>query len=335
MKNYLLGCDWGTSSFRLRLINSQDQQLVGEVVSQEGVASTFTAWKKKGESDGVSREEFFRLQLKHQVSLLAAKTGVDLDGLTIVISGMASSSIGMDEVPYATLPFAVDGRQASIKRLDVQPGFPHDILLISGVRSEHDVMRGEETQLIGILALLGQKQYPHKNAILLFPGTHSKHIYIQDQQVVDFQTFMTGEIFNLMSHYSILKDSVDPSTSLHYSAAEVKAFKAGVNEVDSESILAHLFRVRTNQLFNKFTKRQNSLYLSGLLIGSELKSLVHKPSWQLILCSGTNLFELYKIAMQELHLSGRTTTISADLLDKATIAGQVKLLQNQLMLISK
>lgn len=335
MRNYLLGCDWGTSSFRLRLINRQNQQLVDEITSQEGVASTFTAWKKTGEPKGIARTPFFRRQLKHQIDVLSAKSARNLDGVPVVISGMASSSIGMDEVPYATLPFPVDGSQASVKRLDGEHDFPHEILLISGVRSEHDVMRGEETQLVGLLALLGTKRYPVNDTIILFPGTHSKHIYIQDNQLIDFQTFMTGEVFNLMAHYSILKDSVDPPRSTHFSISEFGAFKAGLHEDNATSILTSLFRVRTNQLFNKFSKRENALYLSGLLIGNELKSLVNKKNWQLIVCSGTNLYELYKLGMQELHLSERTTTISADLLDKATIAGQVKIMQSQLISVSK
>ena len=241
----------------------------------------------------------------------------------------------MAEVPYATLPFPVDGSQASLKRMDEQPDFPHEILLISGVRSEHDVMRGEETQLIGLLALLKAEANPPRDAILIFPGTHSKHIYVQDEQLIDFRTFMTGEVFNLMANDSILKDSVDISATSRFTKNELEAFKSGVNEVESDALLTSLFRVRTNQLFNKLSKRQNALYLSGLLIGSELKTLTTTKDWSLILCSGTNLYELYKLAMQELNLSDRTTTISAHLLDKATMTGQVKIMQDQLIAVNR
>ncbi|MVM28803.1 2-keto-3-deoxy-galactonokinase [Spirosoma sp. HMF4905] len=335
MKSYLLGCDWGTSSFRLRLINSSDVQLIGEITSQEGVANTFTRWKANSETKGISREQFFRVQLQRQINLLAKQLAINLDDIPVVISGMASSSIGMDEVPYATLPFPIDGSRASIKRLDTQPDFAHDIILISGVRTEHDVMRGEETQLIGLLALLDNLHLNTEESILLFPGTHSKHIYIQNQQVIDFQTFMTGEVFNLMSHYSILKDSVESTGLAVFDESELKAFKSGINQLTNSSILNSLFRVRTNQLFSQLTKRQNALYLSGLLIGNELKSLLQQPDSQLILCSGNNLYELYKQAMIELNLIGRTITISADLIDKATIAGQVKIAKNQLLSLSK
>ncbi|QIP15519.1 2-dehydro-3-deoxygalactonokinase [Spirosoma aureum] len=335
MRNYLLGCDWGTSSFRLRLINVPELQVIGEITSQEGVASTFTAWKTHIETNRVSREHFFRQQLKRQIDILAKKVALNLNTISVVISGMASSSIGMDEVPYATLPFPVDGSLASIRRIDAQPDFPHDIMLISGVRTTHDVMRGEETQLIGLLALLDTLHQTVNDAILIFPGTHSKHIYIQNQQVIDFQTFMTGEVFNLMSQYSILKDSVEAIELITFSEIELEGFKAGIKASNSSSTLNSLFRVRTNQLFEQLTKQQNTLYLSGLLIGAELKALIDQKNWQLILCSGTNLYELYKLAIEELHLSERTITISADLIDKATIAGQVKIVQNQLLPLNK
>ncbi|GAB3893150.1 2-dehydro-3-deoxygalactonokinase [Spirosoma agri] len=335
MTNYLLGCDWGTSSFRLRLIRTTDLRVIGEVTSQEGVASTFTAWKASDETNTVARAHFFQQRLKRQIDALAANVTLNLDTIAVVISGMASSSIGMDEVPYATLPFPVDGSQASVKRLEAQPDFPHDIFLISGVRTTHDVMRGEETQLIGLLALLDTLHHTVNDAILIFPGTHSKHIYIQNQQVVDLQTFMTGEVFNLMSHYSILKDSIEPTGLTTFSDNELDGFKLGIHESTASSILNNLFQVRTNQLFDLLTKKQNTLYLSGLLIGDELKSLIDQKDWSLILCSGSNLYELYKLAIEELNLSDRTMTISADLIDQATIAGQVKIVQNQLVAVNK
>lgn len=335
MRNYLLGCDWGTSSFRLRLINVPDLNLIGEVTSQEGVASTFTAWKETAEKKGMSREQFFRQQLNRQVELLSRQVSIDLSMVSIIISGMASSSIGMAEVPYATLPFPVDGSQASIRRLTVQNKDAREIILISGVQTTHDVMRGEETQLIGLLALLDTLHHTVENAILIFPGTHSKHIYIRNQQVINLQTFMTGEVFNLMSQYSILKDSIEPTGLNSFPDEELNGFRLGVRDSDSSSILHSLFRVRTNQLFGLLTKKQNMLYMSGLLIGAELKSLIGQNDWPVILCSGTNLYELYKLAIDELNLSDRTTTISADLIDKATIAGQVKIVQNQLVSLSK
>src|SRR3546814_14199624 len=84
---------------------------------------------------------------------------------------MASSSLGIEELPYATLPFSLSGNGAVTRKFEASADFPHEILLISGLRSEQDVMRGEETQLLGLAA---QGMLPADNAICLFPGTHSK-----------------------------------------------------------------------------------------------------------------------------------------------------------------
>ncbi|AXE17321.1 2-keto-3-deoxy-galactonokinase [Runella rosea] len=330
MKNYLIGCDWGTTSFRLRLIETVENKVISEVLSSEGVASTFDAWKAtKGEFE--TKKSFFIQRLKEQLVVLAQQSKVELDGIEIVISGMASSSIGMYEVPYATLPYDVDGAQTAVHRLEADAYLPHDILLISGIRSEHDVMRGEETQLVGLAELLHLSE--NQRYILILPGTHSKHLYVQNNRLIDFQTYMTGEVFSMISHHSILKESVEKA-SLELSVLEIDAFKMGVRESGARGVLRNLFRVRTNQLFQKWTKKENGLYLSGLLIGSEIHDLLAETEGQLVLCSGNNLYELYKAAVEELGLSDRTLTVSAEMVDRATVVGQVKIFQNQALLLN-
>ncbi|MFC5408577.1 2-dehydro-3-deoxygalactonokinase [Larkinella bovis] len=328
MIQYLLCCDWGTSSFRLRLVNAVHYEILEERISQEGIASVFNAWKKTGESNGIARADFFREHLKKQIELIGRNVSVPLETIPVAVSGMASSSIGMEEVPYAVLPFSMDGSQASIRHIEATEPFPHELILIAGVKSAEDVMRGEETQLIGLAALLDQEENRPDDAIFIFPGTHSKHMYVHSGQLLNFETYMTGEVFNLMASHSILKDSIDPGHFSDFSGSNLDAFQAGVMASNS-SLLNRLFTVRTNQLFDKFSKTENAFYLSGLLIGAELKPLLKKENWQLVLCSGSNLFPFYQQALEALNLAGRTTTIPAELIDKATIVGQVILFQNQ------
>ncbi|WP_461077318.1 2-dehydro-3-deoxygalactonokinase [Spirosoma flavus] len=329
MVNFLLCCDWGTSFFRLRLMDVSDYQSLGEIHSQTGVAGTFTGWQNSGESQGISRDQFFRQQLKKQIDRLAEKVNMSLSGIPVVISGMASSSIGMDELPYATLPFAVDGSQASVRHFDAQANFPHEIMLISGVSSDQDVMRGEETQLVGLIALLQLSGDKPQDAICIFPGTHSKHMAIQGDQLVGFDTYMTGELFELMAHQSILKDSVDTSHLTHFTDSDKDAFRRGVRRSTTSPILNSLFTIRTNQLFDKLTKKQNALYLSGLLIGSELNPLLNQKNSSLVLCSGSNLSVFYELALAELNLLHRTITIPPDVIDRVASIGQINLFQNQ------
>jgi len=304
-------------------------ECIAEVSSQAGIAGTFDGWKTAVGRTGVSREDFFRQQLKTQIDLLATKTSIRVAGIPVVMSGMASSSIGMAEVPYATLPFAVDGSQASIRHFMTQAGFPHEILLISGVRSQQDVMRGEETQLTGLIALLDLPINEAGEAIFIFPGTHSKHMYIREGQLLNFETYMTGELFDLMATQSILNASVDSSNLTTLARPDINAFRGGVGEAQSATLLNRLFPVRTNQLFDKLTRKQNALYLSGLLIGTELKNLRDKEKAQIVLCSGSNLSRFYTLAMETVGLIKRTVVVPPELIDQAASVGQILLFQNQ------
>ncbi|MDB5240173.1 MAG: 2-keto-3-deoxy-galactonokinase [Spirosoma sp.] len=329
MTTYLLCCDWGTSFFRLRLMSQLTFECIAEVSSQSGIAGTFEGWKTAAKRIGVSRDDFFRQQLKTQIDLLATKTSIRLAGIPMVLSGMASSSIGMAEVPYATLPFAVDGSQASIRHFTTQTGFPHEILLISGVRSLQDVMRGEETQLTGLIALLDLPVHEAGEAIFIFPGTHSKHMYIREGQLLNFDTYMTGELFDLMATQSILNASVDISNLSTLARPDLVAFKQGVGAAQSSTLLNRLFTVRTNQLFDKLTRKQNALYLSGLLIGSELKNLQENEKAKIVLCSGSSLSRFYTLAMETVGLTKRTVVVPPELIDQAASVGQILLFQNQ------
>jgi 2-dehydro-3-deoxygalactonokinase len=306
-----------------------DYQCIGEMLAQTGIAGTFYDWKTTGEAQGITRDQFFRQQLKKQIDVLAQKLGMNLATIPVVISGMASSSIGMEEIPYATLPFAVDGSHASIRHFEPQSDFPHEVMLISGVKSQQDVMRGEETQLIGLITLLQLSGDKPEDAIYIFPGTHSKHMYIQQDQLVNFDTYMTGELFDLMANQSILKDSVDTTNLTKFTGTDIQAFNEGVRQSQSSSILNSLFTIRTNQLFSKYSKKQNALYLSGLLIGTELNPLVNNEAGALVLCSGSNLSIFYELALSELALQHRTLTIPAELVDRAASVGQIILYQNQ------
>lgn len=325
MKKHLLSCDWGTSSFRLRLVETDDGRVLGERLLPSGVAATFDAWKSQQRQTGVERDAFFYQFLTTQIEWLSDFLSTPLTQVPMALSGMASSTIGLAEVPYATLPFSLDGGQVSVRWFDTQPGFDHRLLLISGVRSRQDVMRGEETQLIG----LSDQLAPFDRCVLVFPGTHSKHMYVARNELIDFQTLMTGELFGVLAQHTILKESTDATELGSRLTAEGDAFRKGVQASESANLLGSLFTVRTNQLFNQLTRPQNALYLSGLLIGTELRLLQQKPDWHIVLCCDNNLVDFYEQAITHLGLSKRTTRIEADRIRHSAIAGHLKIMQHQ------
>ena len=332
MSKHLLSCDWGTSSFRLRLVNVKDHDVVGEVTSQDGIGAVYNAWQEANQVDHVPRAWFYRTIIAKQITALGRQTGIDLAGVPIVLSGMASSTIGMEGLPYVRLPFALDGSHLGIRQYDELPHFPHTITLISGVRSDHDVMRGEETQLIGLGAGM---ELSGRDAIFIFPGTHSKHMFVRDGLLIDFKTFMTGEVFNLMANQSILKDSIDQYRQPVLDAEAAVAFRSGIRESGSGNILNALFTVRTNQLFDLLNNRENGMFLSGLLIGYEIRDLTKETNAHLVLCGGGNLYHLYKAAIETLGLGGRTTIIPSEIVDRAATTGHIRIFENQHLTLNK
>ena len=320
MKKHILCCDWGTSSFRLQLVEFETSKTICSVESDEGIAKTFDQWIM---DNNEKRLNFYQRKLTKGIAMLAEQTNICLDNLPIVISGMASSSIGILELPYATLPFNIDGEQAQVCRINASENFPHEIFLISGLQSENDMMRGEETQCVGLKNRMMSIGNP-VNMLLILPGTHSKHIYFKDTSIVHFETYITGELFAILQNHSLLKEATAKRKD-GMSQEDWEAFVYGVLESKSARLLRSLFKVRVGQLSGRRSKEQSYFYLSGLLIGSELKDIQPTEEQKIVLCSGSALFDLYKRAITELGLMSSTYFVPPEEVDDATVLGQIKI----------
>jgi 2-dehydro-3-deoxygalactonokinase len=313
----LLCCDWGTSSLRLRLANTADASVIASVNTAQGIASTFQLWKDTGHS----RVDFYLHVIDALIKQIENKLSVSLDGLPLVISGMASASVGMMELPYSTLPFAVDGSGATTHYINSSGHFNHPVLLISGVKSNDDVMRGEETQLVGCMELLDE--WPQEQ-VVIFPGTHSKHVTINNRKAIAITTFMTGEFFELLSNQSILRLAVEKHPDIQ-SPSFVTHFSTGVTEAVTGNLLNTAFRVRTSELLGKRTKQENYSYLSGLVTGSELKALQQGTCSRITVCGEGGLSALYETALQVINLPAAISILSADKASEAALRGQINI----------
>ena len=324
-KHWMIGCDWGTSSFRIRLVDTIDGAVVAEIRSGEGVASTFNQWNDLSQPE-IPRFQFFEKKLESMISKLAAKAAADLSKLPIIVTGMASSSIGMEELPYAELPLDLTADNLLVRHYDPSSRFNHPMVLVSGIRSQRDVMRGEEVQLLGLLSLVPNPTASER--IFILPGTHSKHCVVKDNRLVGFQTYLTGELYNLLITHSLLKASVDVSPADTWTNADGRAFAEGVELSRTSGLLASLFSVRTNSLFDVMSKTANSYYLSGLLIGSELAYLNQQGDERpIVVCGGSQVHTHYLKAMDVLNLTARVQLLPGDYLDQATINGQLGILK--------
>ncbi len=263
-----ISCDWGTSSFRLRLVDPISHAVLAQVKSLQGIADAYDRWRQQSRDES-ERFSFYQSIIGDHLRQLQEQVIDSLDYLPIIVSGMASSNIGMVELGYKELPLAIDGSDLVYKSVGPTEYFPHEVIVISGAKTTNDVMRGEEIQLIGCDFPSGGER------IYIFPGTHSKHITVKDQRVIHFKTFMTGEFFHLLSQQSILSKSVEDD-HLPWSSETQKSFEEGVEQSLHGNLLHEAFLVRTNHLFGDFTKAMNYHYLSGLLIGTELKGLANR-----------------------------------------------------------
>jgi 2-dehydro-3-deoxygalactonokinase len=180
--------------------------------------------------------------------------------------GMVGSRQGWLEVPYLELP--ADTAQLGRALRSVRANDDLDVHIVCGLRNAHgpDVMRGEETQLIGALALQPALA-AHSTWIL--PGTHSKWVSVREAAVIDFCTLMTGELFGLLQQHSILAAGAQDA------ATDPKAFARGViaaRDSGAAGALSRLFSARALMLDGALPAASVPDYLSGLLIGEELRS---------------------------------------------------------------
>ena len=179
-KPALIGIDWGTSSLRAFLIGSNGE-ILDRVSSPEGIMHV----------DGRDFEAVFD-------RLIAG--WVDAGALPVLASGMITSRNGWIETPYERVP--LDASDLARALVPHRTARGTDLRFITGVTTDHragpDVMRGEETQIIGASAL------GMSDGTFVMPGTHSKWIRVSDGKIEDYATYMTGEIFAALKEHTIL-----------------------------------------------------------------------------------------------------------------------------------
>lgn len=290
---YFLSCDWGTSRFRLFLIDGHTSRIIHTIIDDKGLKFTI----EEVGNDVRKRRKFIKKYLKSQIDRMAQMTGISLDNVWVVASGMLSSSIGLIEVPYTNIPVELINPAIQYEILESDRELPNPMVIIGGLRTEDDVIRGEETIIIGLREkLLSEK------CISILPGTHSKHVFIEDGSIKNFKTYMTGELFEIISRYSILAHSVSP---VIIEDENTFAFEEGVHYAQNSNIINSLFKVRTKEILNKTSPEENYAFLSGLLIGCEIKE-IHGWDGRIYVCGDSELTDLY---IQAIKNCGRTDDV--------------------------
>ena len=184
----------------------------------------------------------------------------------VIACGMVGARQGWIEAPYDVTPCSPQANMITAPTKDPRL----NVQIISGVSQAQpaDVMRGEETQIAGF-----QKLNPNWDGVICLPGTHTKWVQMSAGEIVSFQTFMTGEIFDLMCSSSVLRYSVAGK------GWDQDAFGTAVEDAISrpEAMAARLFSLRAESLLNDLPQATAKARLSGLLIGAELAAA--RPYW--------------------------------------------------------
>jgi len=212
-------------------------------------------------------------------------------GTLCLISGMAGSKQGWREAPYCACPAGFDAIAAALEW--VEPG---RIAIVPGLSIDKagvpDVMRGEETQVFGALQLLGLN-----HARLVLPGTHSKWVSVTERKVRDFSTWMTGELYALLRRHSILSRMLPEDEP----ALDSAAFDQGVaHALAGPGLLNTAFSTRTLSLFNRMDTAALPSYLSGLVIGEELKAQTLPRGEPVVVMGAEALTARYEQALAQL-----------------------------------
>lgn len=209
--------------------------------------------------------------------------GWPVSELPVVMAGMVGSNVGWLPAPYLPCPLALESIAAQLTPVGenrwIVPG------LSINHADNHNVMRGEETQLLGAQALAPA-------AVTVMPGTHSKWVIAEGDCIVDFRTVMTGELHHLLLKQSLIGNGLpeqrDDTQAFH------RGLEIGVNDA---SILSRLFEVRAQHLLGTLPRESVSDFLSGLLIGHEVAS----QQRQLALAAPVTLVTNVQLAQRYQH----------------------------------
>jgi 2-dehydro-3-deoxygalactonokinase len=249
----LIGLDWGTSSCRAYLLGAPSAGQ-GPVL---GEASRAVDLMSLGGDPAAFDSVFEQL------------CGDWLDrwpGLPVIACGMVGSRQGWVEAPYRELPADLAAPGLPCARVRARRGVTVNVIPgLVDLRGQRGVMRGEETQLLGA----GLTASSQDDQVIVLPGTHSKWARLRGTVVRGFTTYLTGELFALLSRHSILASLLRPAPQPCWAAFD-RGVDAAAEAAAGPGLLGILFSARALPLTGALAESEVADYLSGMIIGAEL-----------------------------------------------------------------
>ncbi|EIM74743.1 2-keto-3-deoxygalactonate kinase [Nitratireductor aquibiodomus RA22] len=272
-RSFCAAVDWGTSSFRLWLLDDE-----GTVIASSS--------SNEGMMHCVGRG--FAPVLDAHLAKVGAPARTP-----VLICGMAGARQGWLEAPYMEVPASLMALSAQAARVSNTEG---DVRILPGLSLNDpqapNVMRGEETQLLGAVGENG-------NALVCMPGTHSKWVKIENGTVTHFSSFMTGELFSLLTKHGILQHAIEADRAV---SADDAAFLSALERTTAQAhaALSGLFGVRAAQLLGFEERADGAAHLSGLLIGGEISAArgLYGEGLEVVLIASHPVDALYRTALE-------------------------------------
>ena len=284
-----IAVDWGSTHLRAYAL-SESNQLLDEKTSDKGMG-------------GLAPQEFEPTLLTLIDSWLptASTNGVNTSkAITVIACGMVGARQGWQEAPYLKTPCSATSveHMTAISTQDSRI----DMKILAGVSqaSPADIMRGEETQIAGLLAGFNSTEPNNPLSTVCLPGTHSKWVTLNNEKIEHFATFMTGEVFSLLSEKSMLRHTVRSDDW------DNTAFLEGVTTSieEPQNLLSNCFRLRASDLLDGLSFASARSRLSGLIIGSELAGAKSYWSGQTVALIGEPaLSQLYADSLNSLGVN--------------------------------
>lgn len=265
----MIGVDWGTTSFRAYRI-ARDGGIRDRRAAPRGILNV--------------QNNRFGETLRDEIGPWLA-AGDD----HVLLSGMIGSRQGWVEAPYLPCPAGAADIAAMLTDIPFDWG---QVKLVPGLSTDDtagvpEVMRGEETQIIGCLAAIGG------SGLACLPGSHSKWARVDSARITSFTTHLTGEAFAALRGYTIL------GRMMRDGATSQDAFDQGVvRSADADGLLHHVFGARTLALTGRMAEGDTASYLSGILIGHEVRAALGGQRGAVVQLIGTpELTALYARAI--------------------------------------
>ncbi len=269
-----IAVDWGTTHLRVWAVGKD-----GQVIA------------RRNSDRGMSKLEQSQFE-PALIALISDLMPADRD-IAIIACGMVGSRQGWTDAGYVAAPCA----PLNVAHAATPDSTRLLLHILPGIKQTKpaDVMRGEETQIAGFL-----RKQPGFDGVVCLPGTHSKWVHVSAGEIVSFQTFMTGELYSLLSYGSVLRHSMVTD------GWDDEAFATAISDAGAHpaAFSAQLFRLRASSLINDTPPETVRARLSGLLIGLELKAA--RPYWlgrNVAVVGRNDLAQLYMVGLRAQGLS--------------------------------